>query len=134
MEDLKWKKPAPALHGAPASGIDQVRGQIGTSHTPSPITVQLVGDDTAHVGDIVARGRSPVFALCRALLAAGTDPQSRLECYRETTLALVVKSVGRGAQLTVKERDRGGLEIARWEPFPSSPGRACIRPIAEAVS
>jgi hypothetical protein len=91
------------------------------------ITAALIGDDTAQAGDIFCRGRSPVFALCRALLAAGVHPESRLECYRGTTLALVVKSIGRGAQLTVKERDRGGLEIARWEAFPYSPASPHVR-------
>jgi len=91
------------------------------------ITAILVSDDTATTGNIVARGRSPVFALCRALLAAGADPNARLECYRGTTLAVVVKSLGRGALLTVKERDRGGLEIARWEAFPCSPVSPRIR-------
>jgi hypothetical protein len=86
------------------------------------ITATLIGD-----GDIIARGRSPVFALCRALLAAEVDPNEPLHCYRGATLALVIKSVGRGAQLTVKERDRGRLEIARWKPFPSSPVPARIR-------
>jgi hypothetical protein len=91
------------------------------------ITATLIGDDTARAGDIFSRGRSPVFGLCRGLLAAGADPDACLECYRGTTLALVVKSIGRGAELTVKERDRGGLEIARWEPFPSSPVKPRIR-------
>jgi hypothetical protein len=95
--------------------------------TPVVIIATLVSDDTAIAGDIVARGRSPVFALCRALLAAGADPNARLDCYRGTTLAVVVKSLGRGALLTVKERDRGGLEIARWEAFPCSPVSPRIR-------
>jgi hypothetical protein len=62
------------------------------------IIATLIGDDTAQAGEIVCRGRSPVFALCRALLASGAHPESRLECYRGTTLALVAKSIGRGAK------------------------------------
>ena len=95
--------------------------------TPVVIIATLVSDDTATAGDIVAHGRSPVFGLCRALLAAGADPNARLECYRGTTLAVVVKSLGRGAMLTIKERNRGGLEIARWEAFPCSPVSPRIR-------
>jgi hypothetical protein len=97
-------------------------------------TIILIGDDAAQAGDIVCRGKSPVFALCRALLAGGAHPEARLECYRGTTLALVIKSIGRGAQLTVKERDRGGLEIARWQPFPSSPVKSRIRQNGAAAS
>jgi hypothetical protein len=91
------------------------------------ITAILIGNDTAHAGDIVCRGRSPVFGLCRALLAAGADPESRLECYRAATLALTVKSIGRGAKLTIKESDRGGFQVAHWEPFPSHPVGSPIR-------
>jgi hypothetical protein len=94
------------------------------------IIATLIGDDTAQAGNIVSRGRSPVFGLCRALLAAGFDPESRLECYRGTAVALIVKSIGRGAKLITKERDRGGLEIARWEPFPCSPVRPRVPPSA----
>ena len=97
------------------------------------ITAALIGDDTAQAGDIVCRGRSPVFALCRALLAAGAHPESRLECYRGTTLALVVKAIGRGAKLTIKESDHGGLRIARWEPFPSDLASAPVRQIFGTV-
>ena len=85
------------------------------------ITAELIGDDTAQSGEIVCRGRSPVFALCRALLAAGADPESPLECYRGTTLALLIKSIGRGAELTIKEPDRGKVQVARWTPFPAPP-------------
>jgi hypothetical protein len=81
------------------------------------IIATLIGDDTAQAGEIVCRGRSPVFALCRALLASGAPPESRLECYRGMTLALVVKSIGPGAKLTIEERDRGGIKIFRWRPI-----------------
>jgi hypothetical protein len=75
------------------------------------VIAKLIKDDTAQAGDVFCRGRSPVFALCRSLFAAGADPGSRLECYRGTTLALVVKSIGRGAKLIVKEPDRGRIHI-----------------------
>jgi hypothetical protein len=97
------------------------------------ITAALIGDDTAQAGDTVCRGRSPVFALCRALLAAGAHQESRLECYRGTTLALTVKSIGRGAKLIVKEPDRGRIHIGRWEAFPSSPVGPHIAPSVPAA-
>jgi hypothetical protein len=83
------------------------------------ITAELT-TGVAKVGDIVARGRTPVLNLCRALVAAGADPAARLEVHRGTVLTIVVKTIGIGAQLTIKERDRGGLEIALYEPFPAS--------------
>jgi hypothetical protein len=81
------------------------------------IVAQLIGDDTAQAGDIVVRSRSPVFALCRALLAAGANPNSRLECFRGSVLALTVKSVGIGAKLTIKENDWVGPKVVPYEPF-----------------
>ena len=67
------------------------------------IIAQLIGHDRAQATDIVARGRSPVFALCRALLAAGANPNSKLECFGVSVLALTVKTIGIGAKLTIKE-------------------------------
>lgn len=85
--------------------------------TDAVITARLVGRDRAQAGDIVARGRSPVFALCRALLAAGANPNSRLECFRGSVLALTVKTIGIGAKLTVKENDWIGPKVVPYEPI-----------------
>ena len=79
------------------------------------IVAQLIGDDTAQAGDIVVRSRSPVFALCRALLAAGADPNSKLECFRGSVLALTVKTIGIGAKLTIKENDWVGPKVVPYE-------------------
>ena len=81
------------------------------------IIAQLIGSDMAQAGDIVARSRSPVFALCRALLAAGANPNSKLECFRGSVLALTVKSIGIGAKLTIKENDWVGPKVVPYEPF-----------------
>jgi hypothetical protein len=66
------------------------------------IVAQLIGDDRAQAGDIVVRSRSPVFALCRALLAAGANPNS-------------VKTIGLGAKLTIKENDWVGPKVVPYE-------------------
>ncbi|MEO6382150.1 MAG: hypothetical protein ABIO35_09160, partial [Nitrobacter sp.] len=66
------------------------------------IQAELIGDDTAQAGNLIARGKSPVFNLCRALLAAGADPDSKLECFRGDVLALTVESIGAGAKLTIR--------------------------------
>jgi hypothetical protein len=81
------------------------------------IIAHLFGDDRAQAGDIVARSRSPVFALCRALLAAGADPNSKLKCFRGDVLALTVKTIGLGAKLTTKENDWVGPKVVRYEPL-----------------
>jgi hypothetical protein len=81
------------------------------------IVAQLIGHDRAQAGDIVARGRSPVFALCRAMLAAGANPNSKLECFRGSVLALTVKTIGIGAKLTIKENDWVGPKVVPYEPF-----------------
>jgi hypothetical protein len=97
---------------------------------PYPDTIiiaQLIGDDTAKAGDIVARSRSPVFALCRALLAAGANPNSKLECFRGSVLALTVKTIGAGAKLTIMENNRSGPRVAPYEAFPSDRVRPPIR-------
>ena len=85
--------------------------------TGTVIIAQLIGQDRAQAGDIVARSRSPVFALCRALLAAGANPNSKLECFRGSVLALTVKTIGIGAKLTIKENDWVGTKIVPYEPF-----------------
>ena len=81
------------------------------------IIAQLIGDDKAQAGDIVARSRSPAFTLCRALLAAGADPNSKLECFRGSVLALTVKTIGIGAKLTIKENDWVGPKVVPYEPL-----------------
>ena len=81
------------------------------------IVAQLIGHDRAQAGNIVARSRSPVFALCRALLAAGANPNSKLERFRGSVLALTVKTIGIGAKLTIKENDWVGPKVVPYEPF-----------------
>jgi hypothetical protein len=81
------------------------------------IIAQLIGDDRAQAGGIVARSRSPVFELCRALLAAGADPNCKLECFRGSVLALTVKTIGLGAKLTTKENDWVGPKVVPYEPL-----------------
>jgi hypothetical protein len=44
---------------------------------------------------------SPAIALCRLLLDRGHAPDIRLELYRGTTLALIIRSIGEAAELEV---------------------------------
>ena len=91
------------------------------------IIAQLIGDDTAQAGDVVVRSRSPVFALCRALLAAGADPNSKLECFRGSVLALTVKTIGIGAKLTIRETVADGPRVVRWKPLQDRDVSAPVR-------
>ena len=51
---------------------------------------------------ITATAAAPVLALCRKLVAAGFDPNTPLEAYRDRNLlALKVRSIGEGARLAV---------------------------------
>ena len=90
---------------------------VGAAMSGTVIVAQLIGQDRAQADDIVVRSRSPVFALCRALLAAGANPNSKLECFRGSVLALTVKTVGIGAKLTIKENDWVGPKVVPYEPF-----------------
>jgi hypothetical protein len=101
--------------------------------SPIRITAALIGADTAHAGDIVTRGKSPVFALCRALLAAGADPDSKLECFRGDVLALTVKTIGIGAKLTIKENVWVGPRVVPYEPFSRDRVGRHVRQNDEAV-
>jgi hypothetical protein len=91
------------------------------------IIAHLIGHDSAQAGDIVARSRSPVFALCRALLAAGANPNSKLVCFRGSVLALTVKSIGIGAKSTIKENDWVGPKVVPYEPFSRDRVRRYVR-------
>ena len=83
----------------------------------SIVRAELHGDDTAQSGELLAAGKSPVFNLCRLLVAAGIDADSKLECYRDDVLALTVKTIGIGAKLTIRENDWVGPKVVRYEPF-----------------
>lgn len=82
-----------------------------------PIRATLVGSNRCEALGLTGHGYSPVLALCRALVAAGHDPRRPLHAYRGDVLALKARSIGEGAQLTVRE-DRCGPRFVRWEPFP----------------
>jgi hypothetical protein len=85
--------------------------------SPSPLTIhaELAWSDHATAFGIVARGASPVLALCRKLVEAGYDPRTPLEAWRAGTLCLRVRSIGEGARLTVDEHN--GTRFAKWKPF-----------------
>jgi hypothetical protein len=71
------------------------------------IRAELTGDQHATALGITATGPAPVTRLCRALIAEGHDPASRLEAYRGTTLCLSLSNLAEGAALTVKSSSSG---------------------------
>jgi hypothetical protein len=62
--------------------------------------------------DLTGTGNSPVFQLCRKIVAAGHDPTRPLKVYRNGVLALHIRSVGEGAELEVTQ-SRAGRPIFR---------------------
>jgi hypothetical protein len=87
----------------------------------APIRATLTGSNCCEALGITARGYAPVLDLCRALVKAGHEPRRPLHAYRGDVLALRVRSIGKGAKLTIKE-DRAGPRFVAWEPFPRRVG------------
>jgi hypothetical protein len=115
-DDADGPFPSRAFAQAVAEGASP-SASVGAAMSGAIIIARLIGHDRAQAGDIVVRSRSPVFALCRALLAAGANPNSKLECFRGSVLALTVKTIGIGAKLTIKENDWVGPKVVPYEPF-----------------
>ncbi|MET0706818.1 MAG: hypothetical protein ABWY82_08235 [Tardiphaga sp.] len=80
---------------------------------PKPIRADLTGSNQCCAVNIMARGYSPVLALCRKLIAADHDPSRRLQIYRGETLCLTVRSIGEGARLTVQDNRHGTPTLYR---------------------
>jgi hypothetical protein len=79
----------------------------------APIRAVLIRSDRCEAEGIIAYGYAPVLDLCRALIKAGHDPKRALHAYRGEVLALAVRSIGEGAQLTVEDT-RGTPHLRRW--------------------
>jgi hypothetical protein len=82
--------------------------------TQAPIRATLVGSKHCEAEGIIAHGYAPVLNLCRALIKAGHDPKRALHAYRGVVLALAVRSIGEGAQLSVEDDSRGTPHLRRW--------------------
>jgi hypothetical protein len=91
--------------------------------------------DRCTIPGFVATSGTPVLALCRILLAAGFDPATPLECYRNEALTLYVLSIGQAARLTVQDNRLGRPVFARWRDRAASDGAAPpITPIAAGAA
>jgi hypothetical protein len=121
-------KGATALCSERPSNIEQLGGRLENSDTSSRPALQLrcdlVGNDGAIAGDIMARGP---LDMCRRLLAAGADPATELLCYRNGQSALRIRSIGDGARLVVRETATDGPRFVTWKAFPRRAVEAPVR-------
>jgi hypothetical protein len=93
-----------------------------------PVRADLLGSDQCSAEDFDARGAAPVLILCRGLIRAGLDPDRAMEVYRGATLALTVRSIGKGACLevngagtgvkTYRQRRRAASQAQKSRPGP----------------
>jgi|SRR6476469_3315166 hypothetical protein len=97
-----------------------------------PIRAEIINSGQCSAEGITARGSAPILKLCRKLIQAGVDPNRPLHVYRGDVLAIVVRTIGDGARLTVKERPFGPV-FERWMPFSTPPVSLPIRQMAEAT-
>jgi hypothetical protein len=76
-------------------------GNRAASKKAVPIRAVLIGSARCEALGISVCDAAPILGLCRALVAAGHDPQLPLHAYRGDVLALRVRAIGEGAQLAV---------------------------------
>jgi hypothetical protein len=99
--------------GEGAGANDETENRVDTFARPSeqasqatPLRAALSGKCCVAEG-VSARGNTPILALCRALMAAGYDPDRALHVYRGSVLAVIVSAIGKAAKLTVEDDSRG---------------------------
>jgi hypothetical protein len=71
------------------------------------VRAELTGSNICTALGITVRSTTPVLAVCRVLVERGHDPNQRLDCYRNGTLALTVRSIGEAAALEIDGRGTG---------------------------
>jgi hypothetical protein len=80
---------------------------------PFPISAELGNDRCAALGSIGC-GEAPALELCRKLVATGLNPATPLHVYRGDVLALRIRSIGEGAELTVQTDSRGTPRFQKY--------------------
>jgi hypothetical protein len=73
-------------------------------------------------GVLLCTSREPEFAAARALLGLGYAPEELMTTRWEGSAhdAIVPATLGHLAKWTVKERDKSGLRVERWQPRPQN--------------
>jgi hypothetical protein len=82
------------------------------------IRAELVGSDQRSALGIIIKSSAPALELCRRLVAAGHDPDQRLDVYRGNVLALRIRSIGEAAGLETNTKGTGfvGHRAVRTAP------------------
>ena len=119
MWTCKASRPATVITGRGPHEVDLAGRQISSVATKSDcewqaVHADLIGSDKCVAEGVSARGAAPVLALCRLLVRAGYDPRRPLHAYRDEVLALVVRSIGAGARVTVENDRHGRPRLRRW--------------------
>ena len=116
---------SPGAVAAPGVSVtDQLRPQVTPETkrqqnlTQVPIVATLVGANRCSGEGITVRGHAPVLDLCHALIRAGHNPKRALHAFRSGVLALVVRSIGEGAKLTVADDRHGTPRLRRRQERP----------------
>ena len=127
-----------ALAALGASVIDRLGRQVFPENNrqqqfaQAPIRATLIGSDRCEAEGIVACGYAPVLDLCRELIEAGHDPERALHAYRSGVLALAVRSLGDGAELTVADDRHGTPRLRRRQDRPQ--GYVAGSPVAQKAN
>jgi hypothetical protein len=115
-------------NGAAKSGTaGDLDGNRRHSRVPRPqaaIRAELIANDCCSALGMTARGPAPVLSLCRQLIEAGHDPATPLEAWRGDVLCLRVRSIGKGARLTVEDDRLGQPRFRRWRDRHAGDGAA----------
>ena len=120
MRAAKVTKPAAdsanGLRATCSAGGLNDREAKPSHNTTQVISAELIGSNQASAAGIVAIGHAPVSKLCRRLIEAGHNPDLPLEVYRGTTLCLRVRSIDKGAALSVEDDENGRPRFVRHRP------------------
>ena len=92
----------------------QIAGKTNPIVEAKAIFAELIGSNTCTAAGVTVVDHAPVFALCRALVTAGQDPNRPLHAYRGDVLWLCVRSIGEGARLAVEDDRYGRPRLRRW--------------------
>jgi hypothetical protein len=95
-----------------------------SNHSTQIIRAELISSTSCTAAGITVVDHAPVLALCRALVAAGQDPNRPLHAYRGDVLCLRVRSIGEGARLTIEDDRHGRPRLRRWRNRPKGCGAA----------
>jgi hypothetical protein len=128
--------PASAAYSPDTQNVLQTNNRFSRFPRPqAEIRAELIGSDEGTAAGLTIRGRAPVLALCRQLIADGHDPGLPLEVWRGPVLCLRVRSIGEAAQLRVATHGLGFEHLhgcaavcTAASPVEETPVRLCPTP------